>query len=78
MGVYTILANLCEVMYRQGHQPLQISVPNEATECLLKAFCQRQRIKLVRERLPLRELNEAWEGMFAYLDRDNKADLLLN
>lgn len=78
MGVYTILANLCEVMYRQGHQPLQISVPNEATECLLKAFCQRQRIKLVRERLPLRELNEAWEGMFAYFDRDNKADLLLN
>ena len=78
MGIYAILSNLCEVMYRQGHQPLQISVPHEATECLLKSFCQRQGIKLVRERLPLRELNEAWEGMFAYFDRDNKADLLLN
>ncbi len=47
-------------------------------ECLLKAFCQRQGIKLVRERLPLRELNAAWEGMFAYFDRDNKADDMLN
>lgn len=78
MGVYAILSNLCEVMYRQGHQPLQISVPNEATECLLKSFCQRQGIKLLRERLPLRELNAAWEGMFTYFDRDNKADDKLN
>ena len=78
MGVYAILSNLCEVMYRQGHQPLQISVPNEATECLLKSFCQRQGIKLVRERLPLRELNAAWEGMFTYFDRDNKADNMPN
>ena len=76
--VHTILANLCETMYRQGHQPLQISVPNEATEGLLKAFCRRQGIKLVLERLPLRELNEAWEGVFAYFDRDGDSGMLVN
>ena len=78
IGVYAILSNLCEVMYRQGHQPLQISVPNEATDCLLKSFCQRQGIKLVREQLPLRELNEAWESIFTYFDRYKRTDNLLN
>lgn len=78
LWVYNILSNLCEVMYQQGHMPLQISVPNETTECILKSFCQRQHIKLVRERLPLRELNKAWEGMFSYLERDNKVVFLPN
>ena len=78
LWVYNILSNLCEVMYQQGHMPLQISVPNETTECILKSFCQRQHIKLVRERLPLRELYKAWEGMFSYLERDNKVDFLPN
>lgn len=78
VGVYDMLSNLCEAMYRQGHMPLQISVPNEATECLLKSFCHRQSIKLVREKLLLRELNEAWEGMFSYFERDNKVDFLPN
>ena len=77
-GVYNILANLCAAMYQQGHQPLQISVPNEMTENLLKAFCQRQGIKLVKERLPLRELNQAWEATFSYFDRDKNADVMLN
>ena len=58
--------------------PLQISVPNEATEGLLKAFCQRQGIKLVRERLPLRELNKAWEGVFAFFDREGDSGMLMN
>lgn len=71
-GVYHMLANLCEALYRQGHLPLQISVPNEATEALLRFFCQRVGIKLVRERLPLRELNEAWQGMFEYFEREEK------
>ena len=77
-GVYDILANLCAAMYHQGHKPLQISVPNEMTANLLKAFCQRQGIKLVKERLPLRELNQAWEATFSYFDRDINADVMLN
>ena len=78
MGIYAILANFCEVMYREGHLPLQISVPNEATEALLKSFCQRQGIKLIRERLPLCELNEAWQGVFDYLEQDQESDTSLN
>lgn len=77
-GVYNILANLCAAMYQQGHLPLQISVPNEMTENLLKAFCLRQGIKLVKERLPLRELNQAWEATFSYFDRDKNTDMMLN
>ena len=77
-GVYKILANLCAAMYQQGHQPLQISVPNEATENLLKAFCHRQGIKLVKERLPLRELDQAWQGVFSHFDGDGNADVMLN
>ena len=77
-GVYKMLANLCAAMYQQGHQPLQISVPNEATENLLKAFCQRQGIKLVKERLPLRELNQAWQGVFSHFNHEGNADVILN
>ena len=78
MGAYDLLSSLCEGMYREGHKPLQISVPNEATEGLLKTFCQRQGIKLVRERLPLRELNKAWQAVFEHLDRDQRSDMSLN
>jgi hypothetical protein len=77
-GVYKMLSNLCAAMYQQGHLPLQISVPNETTENLLKAFCQRQGIKLVKERLPLRELNQAWQGVFSHFDGQGNADVLLN
>ena len=44
--------------------PLQISVPDLTTESVLKAFCKALKIKLVKERRPLRELNEAWEFLF--------------
>ena len=77
-GVYKMLSNLCAAMYQQEHLPLQISVPNETTENLLKAFCQRQGIKLVKERLPLRELNQAWQGVFSHFDGQGNADVLLN
>ena len=77
-GVYNILANLCAAMYSQGHLPLQISVPNETTEYLLKAFCQRQGIKLVRERLPLHQLNQAWEATFSYFDHNRSETVMPN
>ena len=46
--------------------PLQISVPDLATESVLKAFCKALKIKLVKERLPLRDLNDAWEYLHNY------------
>lgn len=37
-----------------------------ATESVLKAFCKALKIKLVKERLPLRDLNDAWEYLHNY------------
>jgi len=45
---------------------LQISVPDLATESVLKALCKALKIKLVKERRPLRELNDAWEYIHNY------------
>lgn len=46
--------------------PLQISVPDLATESVLKALCKALKIKLVKERRPLRDLNDAWEYLHNY------------
>ena len=46
--------------------PLQISVPDLTTESVLKAFCKALKTKLVKERLPLRDLNDAWEYLHNY------------
>lgn len=37
-----------------------------ATESILKAFCKALKTKLVKERLPLRDLNDAWEYLHNY------------
>lgn len=63
-GIQTVLINLCQEFDNLGHCPLQISVPDLATESVLKAFCKTLKIKLVKERLPLRDLNEAWDFLF--------------
>lgn len=64
--IQTILINLCLEFGNLGHCPLQISVPDLATESVLKALCKALKIKLVKERLPLRDLNDAWEYLHNY------------
>ena len=39
--------------------PNYIKLEEMATESVLKAFCKALKIKLVKERLPLRDLNDA-------------------
>lgn len=41
-------------------RPNDIKLEEMATESVLKAFCKALKIKLVKERLPLRDLNDAW------------------
>ena len=60
------LINLCKEFDNLGHCPLQISVPDLATESVLKAFCKALKIKLVKERRPMRELNDAWSSLFEH------------
>ncbi len=64
--IQTVLINLCQEFDNLGHCPLQISVPDFATESVLKAFCKALKIKFVKERLPLRDLNDAWEYLHNY------------
>ena len=64
--IQTVLINLCKEFDNLGHCPLQISVHDLATESVLKAFCKALKIKLVKERRPLRELNEAWDYLHNY------------
>lgn len=64
--IQAVLINLCKEFDNLGHCPLQISVPDLATESVLKAFCKALKIKLVKERRPLRELNEAWDYLHNY------------
>ena len=64
--IQTVLINLCLEFDNLGHCPLQISVPDLATESVLKAFCKALKIKLVKERRPLRDLNDAWEYLHNY------------
>lgn len=41
-------------------RPNYIKLEEMATESVLKAFCKALKIKLVKERLTLRDLNDAW------------------
>lgn len=72
-GARTILMNFFNSLEEEGRLPLQISVPDELTERFLRPFCRNMGIKLVRERRPLRELNEMWESLFRHFasDADN-------
>lgn len=47
-------------------RPNDIKLEEMATESVLKAFCKALKIKLVKERLPLRDLNDAWEYLHNY------------
>lgn len=47
-------------------RPNYIKLEEMATESVLKAFCKASKIKLVKERLPLRDLNDAWEYLHNY------------
>lgn len=47
-------------------RPNYIKLEEMATESVLKAFCKALKIKLVKERRPLRELNDAWEYIHNY------------
>lgn len=46
--------------------PNYIKLEEMATESVLKAFCKALKIKLVKERLPLHDLNDAWEYLHNY------------
>lgn len=71
-GVYTMLTSFCESIFKQGHAPLQISVPDYATECLLKTLCRRLNVVLVRERYAMKPFNDAWKSLFSYLENDSR------
>ena len=47
-------------------RPNYIKLEEMATESVLKAFCKALKIKLVKERLPQRDLNDAWEYLHNY------------
>lgn len=47
-------------------RPNYIKLEEMATESVLKAFCKALKIKLVKERLSLRDLNDAWEYLHNY------------
>ena len=47
-------------------RPNYIKLEEMATESVLKAFCKALKIKLVKERHPLRDLNDAWEYLHNY------------
>lgn len=47
-------------------RPNYIKLEEMATESVLKAFCKALKIKLVKKRLPLRDLNDAWEYLHNY------------
>ena len=47
-------------------RPNYIKLEEMATESVLKAFCKALKIKLVKERLPLSDLNDAWEYLYNY------------
>ena len=47
-------------------RPNYIKLEEMATESGLKAFCKALKIKLVKERRPLRDLNDAWEYLHNY------------
>ena len=47
-------------------RPNYIKLEEMATESVLKAFCKALKIKLVKERLLLRDLNDAWEYLHNY------------
>ena len=47
-------------------RPNYIKLEEMATESVLKAFCKALKIELVKERLPLRDLNDAWEYLHNY------------
>ena len=47
-------------------RPNYIKLKEMATESVLKAFCKALKIKLVKECLPLRDLNDAWEYLHNY------------
>ena len=53
----------CWANWFSGHY---IKLEEMATESVLKAFCKALKIKLVKERLPLRDLNDAWEYLHNY------------
>ena len=59
--IQNVLINLCKEFDDLGLCPLQISVPDLATESVLKALCKALKIKLVKERRPLRDLDDVWE-----------------
>ena len=42
-------------------RPNYIKLEEMATESVLKAFCKALKIKLVKERRPLRDLDDVWE-----------------
>ena len=73
-GAQVILLNFIDSLLEEGRLPLQISVPDELTECFLRTFCRQMGIKLARERRPLRELNEMWESLFRHFSSDNGDD----
>lgn len=47
-------------------RPNYIKLEEMTTESVLKAFCKALKIKLVKERRPLRDLNDAWEYLHNY------------
>ncbi len=47
-------------------RPNDIKLEEMETESVLKSFCKALNIKLVKERLPLRDLNDAWEYLHNY------------
>ena len=47
-------------------RPNYIKLDEMATGSFLKAFCKALKIKLVKERRPLRDLNDAWEYLHNY------------
>ncbi len=47
-------------------RPNYIKLEEMATESVLKAFCKALKIKLVKERRPLLDLNDAWEYLHNY------------
>ncbi len=73
-GAQDILVNFFESLEEEGRLPLQISVPDELTERFLKTFCRHMGIKLVRERKPLKELNQMWESLFQHFSSGDAYD----
>ena len=73
-GAQDILINFFDSLEQEGCLPLQISVPDELSERFLSTFCRQMGIKLVRERKPLKELNQMWESLFQHFSYENAYD----